>query len=175
MAHPRCYFVGILFPIFFFFKWLYQRFFTSLSVRPGRWAAILSQLQHNIKTPQTDQIIISYDYGKVWGWFSLPIPIERLEADDGVIFLLGEVLSLDVRIQMVIPPLRTTLTTPAQPCQRCDIWPMWIEISAYSKSIRSSSLVHRGLCFSDLTIMDFPAKMEEINPIKFSWNILQEK
>ena len=105
-----------------FFKWLYQRFLTSLCVRPGRWAAILCYTFPSCNITQTDQTIISYDYGKVWGWFSLPIPIERLEADDGVVFLLGEVPSLDIRIQIVILPLPTTLATPAQPCQLCDIW-----------------------------------------------------
>ena len=121
----------VLLPSFFSFKWLYQRFLTSLSVRPGRWAAILAQLQHNTKT-QTDQTIISYDNGKVWGWFSLPIPIERVEADDGVVFHLGEVLSLDIRIQMVLPPLPTTLTFPVQPCQLCYFIPRLIVISAFT-------------------------------------------
>ena len=53
----------------------------------------------------------------------LPIPIERLEADDGVVFLLGEILYLDIGIQMVLPPLPATLATPVQFCQFCDIWP----------------------------------------------------
>ena len=121
VADPRCYFVGQEYShqyssLLSFFKWLYQRFLTSLSVRSRKWAAILYQLQHKTKTPQTDQVIISYDNGKVWGWFSLPIPIAQLEADNGVVFLLGEVLSLNIRIQVVFPPLLTTLTTPAQPC-----------------------------------------------------------
>ena len=86
----------------------------------------------------------------------------------------GEVPSLDIRIQVVFPPLPTTLTTPAQRCQLCDIWPSRSKfLLLHSKSTRSSSSVHRGFCSSGLAIMDFPAKMEEINPIIFSWNILQ--
>ena len=45
-----------------FFKWLYQRFLTSLSVRPGRWADILSQLQHNTNWS---------NYHIIWLWKSM--------------------------------------------------------------------------------------------------------
>ena len=46
-----------------------------------------------------------------------------LDADDGFIFLLGEVHFVDTKLRMVIPPLPTILTNPIQLCQHWGIWP----------------------------------------------------
>ena len=105
VADPWCYFVGREYAHHYFSKAASSNGCTS-----GSWHHYLFALEDELlyfpscNITQTDQTIISYDYGKVWGWFSLPIPIERLEADDGLVFLLGEVPSLDIRIQIVILP-----------------------------------------------------------------------
>ena len=64
-----------------FFKWLYQRFLTSLSVRPGR-AAILSQLQHNTNWS---------NYHIIWLWKSCDIwiGISALTFKDPLVFFFG--------------------------------------------------------------------------------------
>ena len=48
----------------------------------------------------------------------------------------------------------------------------WGFLLLHSMSLWSSSSVHLCLCSFGLAIMDFPAKMEEINPISFPSNIL---
>ena len=48
----------------------------------------------------------------------------------------------------------------------------WGCLLLHSMSLWSSSSVHLCLCSFGLDIMDFPAKMEEINPISFPSNIL---
>ena len=48
----------------------------------------------------------------------------------------------------------------------------WSLLVLQSMSFWSSSLVHGRLCFRSLAIMDFSAKMEEINPMNFPLNKL---
>ena len=175
MADPWCYFVGREYAHHHFSKAASSNGCNSGSWHHYRFAPEDELLYFpSCNITQTDQTIISYDYGKVWGWFSLPIPIERREADDGVVFLwekfplctLGSRSLFYLSLQLLPLPLS----------------PVSVAISGsgflhwHSKTLWSSFLVvHRGVCSSGLTIMDFPAKMEEINPIKFSWYILQEK
>ena len=160
-----------------FFKWFLNLFLIALSVRPGRWVAMKAHLQHNTTHDPTSSLLKV----KLTTLSSYHMIMEKYEYESHYLFpwsnycsmmilssageksrLLTSGLRQLVHLSLQLFPL---LSSPANLAILGQDRLGFLLLQAIS--FLSSSSVHRGLISCGPAMMDFPAKMEEINPINF--------